>query len=220
MEKFFFRRFGEDVDLRSGSLVTRQGFRILQELIGSSEDVERRLEEFCHPVISPGGNRLLCSASLPQLEEDFHFLHCPATTFIRPGHTDTLTLNLLTASQRDVGASFLLHQFDLTEQCQFMRVRQSLAPGLRMDIEVLNLTEDVICLEKHRNIGAAVATTAGILQSCKKDNLSSCETIPDSSEAVPADQSRGCIGRSILVRIESVVGSHTKPQSRAQLRSS
>ena len=186
MEQFFFRRTGEDVDLRSGSLVTRRGFRILQELIGSSEceDVERRLEDFCHPVISPGGNRLLCSAGLPSLEENFHLLHCTETTFIRPGHSDTITASLLTASQREVGTSFELQQFGLTDQCRFVTVRQSLAANLVVDIEVLNLTEGVICLEKHRNIGAATATTkTGIPESCKKDKLPRCETLRDSSPA-------------------------------------
>ena len=170
LEEFFFKRFGEDVELSGGSLVTRRGYRILQELVGSSEDFERQLEEFCHPVISPGGNSLLCSAGLPSLEQDFHLLHCTSTTFIRPGHTDTVTVNLLTASLKEVGESFHLQQFDKTEQCQFVTVTQSLSANLRLDIEVRNMTEGVICLEKGRNIGAATTT--------------SCETVPEPDSAL------------------------------------
>jgi len=58
------------------------------------------------------------------------------------------------------------------------------AANLVVDIEVLNLTEGVICLEKHRNIGAATATTnTGIPESCKKNKLPRCETLRDSSPA-------------------------------------
>ena len=159
--------------LRSLDVGTKRGYRILQELLAVSEDREKVLEEITHPLISPGGNDLLCRANLPQLEEDFHLLSCAVDTALKPHQEDIFTVDLLTARPDQVGQSFNLRQLERGEEFLIVTSRQTLEPGLTMEIQVLNLTEHVLWFRRSERIGAA---TSKKTESSKKENLTSCET--------------------------------------------
>ena len=147
---------------------------------------------------------MLCRASLPQLEEDFHLLYCSANTALKPRQENILTVDLLTARPDQVGQTFNLRQLERGGEFQIVTSRQTLNPGLTMEIQVLNLTEHVLCFRRSERIGAA---TSKKTESSKKENLTSCETRGERFSSQPSggralrDQEPG-VGNNV----ESCVG--------------
>ena len=150
-EKYYFKRFGREVDLREPAEVAPAVSEILEELLLFSKPTFANcLSTLCHPLVSGFTMKLL--GKTPYLQEGVFEATVNEKLFVKPGDEEIVSVLLGSAPTSLLGREFVINSYGIVNCVTRKAV---LDEDYLLLVSIKNLSSEVLCLEKGVPLGLA-----------------------------------------------------------------
>ena len=150
-ERYYFKRFGRDVDLSAPAEVAPAVYQILEELLLFSKPTFANcISTLCHPLVS--GFTLKLLRKVPYLQEGVYEATMNEKLFLRPGDEEIVSVQLGSVPRTLIGQEFVMNSYG---QAECGKGKTVLDEDYLMLICIKNSGSDILCLDKGVPLGLA-----------------------------------------------------------------
>ena len=150
-ERYYFKRFGRDVDLSLPAEVAPAIYQILEELLLFSKPTFANcISTLCHPLVS--GFTLKLLRKVAYLQEGVYEATMNEKLFLRPGDEEIVSVQLGSVPRTLIGQEFVMNSYG---QAECGKARTVLDEDYLMLISIKNSGSDILCLDKGVPLGLA-----------------------------------------------------------------